>query len=1554
MRRDRASSIILVVLLFSSLAFPLVSANQLVISEDITWSGEITLDKDVVISPGTTLQIEPGTTIDATNGHKIEVLGSMIAEGAQFFSTAIPTAQSSHGQGLWQGIIVNPGGIASLTDVLIENANVGVKSYGELSATNLTVKNAYFGIKNYATATIHDFRTEAIDYDAIMNSGSFTLTTANISNASTGIQTDGVFAASSINLNHVGTGVSAVSGTVNLDQIYLQNISVGFTSSYGISFRASNVTGEHVNLLANVANSDDFLLSDATLLGHSLMKSMSTSSSNLRDVYFTVSESGHGPVVDQNCIGKCSLHNITITNAEHGLTLSGTGQHQLVNSTFEATDYAIRSSGYGTLLVNNSDIIAGKSGIIIRNSDSIFTGQNKISISEQDATGLDILGGNHVVNDLIVAKHYDSTDSSSIGIQAWYTSIEAGDLTTENFSTGITMRSTDLTAGTVSNFGGNLVGTEIIDSSASILSITTKYQNNGLILSENSQLTSYQASAQYHDNPLQIDVDSIAHVLDFVTINTNPSYSDASGQGSLYYGYNPSLDISTTVSDYFVSTKVKFTDMSNNAIQAVIKVNTFQFITDENGEVILPLLSTGSITAASVEGVGVQRLLIGGITGQEVKIPVIPNGDWIISGSEIITLQSLDISQPLSGDLMLQDNAILQIIDMTLTMGANMAIVVEDNAQILGLNSSITADRIYVNDTSSISSVDSESTLTIDSIVEWNCQGETVVENLFFIQHLKLGSGCQLINNNGGAPEQLVVPVDSSFKVTSSLEISVVDRGLPISNAIIQFDGAEYYTDSSGKVTIDSIARLVDSQRDIIGVNENVILRFGDFNELITWNTSYAKSHQFVVSSLHVSEIDNDDVTLESIWSPYYLQNDLTIPLGRTLTLIEGVALRISDGIQISVMGTLDAQNATFSSTGFGDRWSGLVMESQYSTVQLQGSTILEASPAITFEGGNLDADQVSISRSSSSRALIEINEQNGGSFSLTNSILSDASGACIDVVETTIQLKLRDIELHRCNGPAIRAENAHFDVINLAIGEGSSDGLTLSNVDGRIHGLAATEFNGDGHIIKLDYINNDLIISDIDGKVGGSAGIGGANNRALNLESIRLTGAPAIDFDRSAGRLANVSLSGQGFGTGLISHHGRYSSSLEISNLTVDDYTIGVDLHADGADTTAPLRVDNANISASTAFSVDNYPIVVDNATIVGEVDVAGSIIVELIDVPLSQEVAIYDGAIVEFFQTINMHSNHLEMVKPTNYALESTYSNGVQINNNVEGQYVKSVVKLQTRSGLSADDVTISELKITANSTGHPTETQLLSFLDIINLQSPVVFNLAENQMPEIESVTPNSATSIMQTIPFESTIIAIDDYDQPDELTYEWTIFADDGSEIYKHISMNSSTELTISLPGSYLLQIKVVDSNLAYQVEVIPFEVKLLDSDGDYTDTCDAATWFDLSSSRACGPDVYDSDDDNDGIIDTRDEWPLDSCAWQDTDGDGQPDELNCPDGFVSELFEDQDDDGDGIPDSLEGSFDQDGGQFDSVTLILLVICAAAVILFIMRSRKGLQK
>jgi len=109
---------------------------------------------------------------------------------------------------------------------------------------------------------------------------------------------------------------------------------------------------------------------------------------------------------------------------------------------------------------------------------------------------------------------------------------------------------------------------------------------------------------------------------------------------------------------------------------------------------------------------------------------------------------------------------------------------------------------------------------------------------------------------------------------------------------------------------------------------------------------------------------------------------------------------------------------------------------------------------------------------------------------------------------------------------------------------------------------------------------------------------------------------------------------------------------------------------------------------------------------------------------------------------------------------------------------------------------------------------------------------------------------------------------------------------------------------------------------------------------------------LANSRSCGPDVYDDDDDNDGFIDSRDKWPLDPCVWQDTDNDGAPDNINCPDGETTDLFEDQDDDGDGTPDVLEGKSGNDGG-FDSVTIILLVLILVIIVLFIGRMRKGIQ-
>jgi hypothetical protein len=52
-----------------------------------------------------------------------------------------------------------------------------------------------------------------------------------------------------------------------------------------------------------------------------------------------------------------------------------------------------------------------------------------------------------------------------------------------------------------------------------------------------------------------------------------------------------------------------------------------------------------------------------------------------------------------------------------------------------------------------------------------------------------------------------------------------------------------------------------------------------------------------------------------------------------------------------------------------------------------------------------------------------------------------------------------------------------------------------------------------------------------------------------------------------------------------------------------------------------------------------------------------------------------------------------------------------------------------------------------------------------------------------------------------------------------------------------------------------------------------------------------------------------------------------------------------------LFADQDDDKDGIPDVLEGETVDDNDDFSTGTLLLIALIGAALVLFVLRIRKG---
>ncbi len=136
----------------------------------------------------------------------------------------------------------------------------------------------------------------------------------------------------------------------------------------------------------------------------------------------------------------------------------------------------------------------------------------------------------------------------------------------------------------------------------------------------------------------------------------------------------------------------------------------------------------------------------------------------------------------------------------------------------------------------------------------------------------------------------------------------------------------------------------------------------------------------------------------------------------------------------------------------------------------------------------------------------------------------------------------------------------------------------------------------------------------------------------------------------------------------------------------------------------------------------------------------------------------------------------------------------------------------------------------------------------------------------------------------------------------------------------------------------------------------------DSDGikDVVDNCswtnsldqtntDGDIWDGIHLNQ--GDDVCDTDDDNDGHLDTEDVFPLDASEWQDTDGDGVGDNSDWAPNDPTERADndsdgvgdnrDPDDDNDNIPDLVEISYSlnpkiaDSGGNADGDTFSNLV-------------------
>ena len=1540
----RSQAIALFVLLLATSLTPFVSSDVTITATDATWDGEShVLDGNVTVSSTSTLTIESGAIID-TGDYWIQIDGSLIATDVEFMSSLTPTSQGSTGAGLWPGIIISSTADAVLTNVTIRGAESALAVYGDVTIhEEILITNSYIGLDIHASGTViaENVTMDTIDIQAVNNEGQLTVTTGEFTNAATGIHSSNQLTASDVTFTQTGFALDIVAGDATITGLGLDNVSVGIGSDAGASTTVSSIFGQSVTLLIDGSGTDDLTVSDALLTGDRLLWG-SVESIYVSEINFT-QQALDRTAIDIRCTTDCIFHDVKLSQTEIGFDIDGPGVTEIKNSDIESTNIALRGSGDGLLILEDSNFTSQGKVMTFSGLDTEIT-DSKAELSQGDGPAVNVLEGQHQWNNFNVEKAYSSSDVTSQGIDAWYTSIESTSLTTNGYSTGAVFEDSALTAETATFINGKTTGLYGIQSTFTLENLTTSTQQYGVRLADESHLQTSTWAANLHNTPLLLEEDSTANARTFTPQNTAQGSSDAVGDGIFLYGGPTASIISTTAYGYLYETFVSFTDINNQPIQADAYAHNFLSIGDMNGVASLPLLSTGSMVDVLYQGAGVRAELIGNQAGQSVQIITVPQGDWNLPSSSTIVLGAKPDGSPhmLNGNLNFATNSQLKLIDTTLIVDSSSSVDLGASGTLSGDGGTLNATLLTLNVQSTFTSEGNG--LEIQSPVQWSCSSAQSISDVRFTSTLSIGALCEVEMTGGEANEQITVGTGGSFSLFSVLEISVLDKGVPVEGATIIVDGQTVSTDELGEATTQTTARSVDSQGDVQGGTKTVTMQIQSFTEFFAWDTKRSTSHTFMASTVPTGTI-NSWLVLEKSWSPYRLEGDLTIASTTKLTVNDGVELRIASQAIIDVQGVFEAGSATISSTGFGARWGGLILDGIVgSRIQLSGTQLVEGSPLLTVSGyGEMVAENVNFARSAGADPLISISSGAQATVSLSNSHLRDAGSMCIQSQSPDAKIVLDGVEFTDCNGDAawIRLSDVEFN--NVTINEGMEDGLALIGVTGQISGLKTSSFIGDS-TVRLDSIDGDFIIEDSQISAGSEVGLIAFNCEDIILRNLELSGAPGLDIDETSGQLEQISAHGNGVGTGVTIRHGK-ASSMMVSDLSITNYSVGLRLHAHDFEEPGIAYIHNLTIDSSDALSVEYYDAQISDSDLVGSISVAGSTI-NFIDSSIIGTKSLSTEGV------LNEWSTHSLSAMLNGISVEATYVISTELldqPSTYSGQFIDIMLQYskhtETQSELSTSATieTYSAMSLVNNS-----EFELGN-----SVNQQVTISLLPNAAPVASVSVPYSGQRFMETVPIEVIYTVFDDTTLLSDIAMSWKVFDAQSQLVTEGLltDTGSSFNVTNMGPGLYVLQVIATDDLSLFSTVEVDFEVTLLDTDGDWISSCSSDTWFDALNGVQCGPDIYDPDDDNDGRLDENDVWPTDACAWMDTDDDGQPDRIECPEGKTTMLFEDQDDDGDGTPDELEGKSSTKNEDQSTALLLIGGIIVIVLIIFFVRTRGG---
>ena len=1512
-------------------------ASDTVTTADTEISGNYTLNGNITVSKGTTLTLKPGAIIDMQS-YWIEVEGTLIANNVEIMSTIQPTGSGSTGSGVWDDITITSNGTAHIHNTSIANAKSCLINDGILYSSNLTLQNCIIGLENSGYASITDFEASDIDQEGMRNTGIAELENIDFSTMSGGVKSSSDLDLIGASFAYVGYGVSFSAGNYDVSDIQFTNsVAAGASIFSGASGIIDGMTGMAENAIT-VMDSTGFTVSNIDMSGERLINSWSAGDLTIDGAIFE-SDSSETPI-DIITSGDVILNGIELTGSFSslqgnydapwiGIALSGSGDYSITDSSIEASDVALKASGTGTVTIENSQFFSDRMGMEFTSLSGTDISQTTLNMSAGSEKGVDLLQGIHSFTDFQINTPFNQFATNTVGLEAWYAEFAAQSLTVNGFSEGMVIHETKASFEDLSILDSNDIGLGAYSSSVDIEDLLETRTSDTGIEMENSIVKIRTWSSMNHEDGANL-IDATSTLTSWATSSVGILFYDAKGAGEFNYGTSQTLVIGTDSVNRIYDVTVSFEDLVGNPIDATWESLGFTGVAN-SGTALVPVLDSGSEVLAKFAGVGTVSTTSGSEGGTLLmQVPIMPQGDWILPGGQTIVLGATDdgSAHVATGDITVPANSHLIIDSSTLELPSDAKLTLNTLGSVDGVDATIIGNvEIHSDGFASNSEIPSigVTELMVEGDVLWtSCQNSMDSYHLQINGDIQLDNSCQVTINSGNNQGNVNVGVGAKFEIVNTLEITVLNKGEPVQGATISVQGQSQttLTNVDGKATRTASAIIVDSSGTTESFIENITMQWNEITEYITWNPTSSREHTFTVSTMDGGSI-SEFTELERIWSPYYLSSDLHIPFDQTMTIQDGVALRVSEGATITVEGVLNAGYSTISSTGGGARWGGLIVGDTLDTrVNLIGTNLVEGSPLLSVE----DSAQVIlsnglISRSGGAEPLIRINAMAMVDISSTSII--DSSSNCIEIQNG--ELSISNSVIKNCADDGIWARTSWVYLEDVIV----EDNVTFEGVDGGIFGLEA-----DG--MSISNINGFFDMEDIE-----LTSLNGNDNRDIKIEGLMIEGAPAIDFDNSAGSISDFTIDCGGSGIGVISHHGRASSSMMYSDGSISSCTKGIDLHTDGE--SSPLILDEVDISANVAISSDGNPVKAYGGSMVGSVDIDNSR-ADLYDVePTFMTVSegeimvwathivntVLDGTSFDTNIEVVVEGNILGSWKTTTFGSSVVVSiPHILVNENGSEIYDMAMIKAETASlPLMVNDYPIG-----------------LDEEDVITIQ------LIPNQAPSAEIIIPDEGFRAMETEVIEIRAQITDDLDSIEELEIEWNVVVGQTSVMELFGERNNITDLP---QGLYILTLTVTDKQGEISTDSIQIEVTPLDSDGDYTSTCNEESWYDKDNNLNCGPDIFDTDDDNDNYLDIRDAWPLDPCASLDTDNDGQPDDLHCPPGISTWLTVDSDDDGNGVPDSLESSSDDEESGGSSIVILAFVFMFIAAAIILLRRKQGVE-